>query len=925
MNYVSYVNTHYPCSKSLLSPFLRAYFDCSSNHVALGDKSCLDAFPSSKKFWMLLSNAQSIFYKMDELRALVQATKPTIVCITESWLTPDIDNDIIQMNDYYSFRNDRQDNPNDIRKGGGVLVYVAPSVRPINVDIPAEFVCPFGIETCIVAFYEPGLSFLLCIYIPPGILAHVFQDFEQYVIQVFDFLLSKSPEADLFVCGDLNQYDFSFLSQSFDLCNIVDFPTFHDSALDKFFCHRDAAGSFAAVSSPPLGSANHAHKVVFISKNVLRSSGDDLLYKVYDLRQSNVESFRNVLAKVDWSRFASFSSVDDCCQFFYENLYHAMTAIPVSFVRFKSKTKPWITPVVLDLINKRWRAYRSKNFDLYNHYKKKVFQEIAKSKKIWSDKMCKSSKGFWSLVSNVRGKNAAKSVHCLFSLFDNAVEAVESINERFSKFFCKNEPFCKIVSCEHVNEALVICNKSLVHTLLSNLKTDKAIGSDMIPPVLLKRCAAELSSPLCYIFNYSFKHASVPILWKLADICPLPKTSPVKIDQLRPISLLPCVSKIFEKIVLNTYHSCLIECFDESQFAYKPNSSTVLALLSMHDNMVKVFDDPHVRGFRVIAFDLSHAFDSVPHHLLLHRLHDFRDVIPNFVYLFNWLCDYLNNRQQRVRLGNVKSSTVHVSSGVPQGSILGPILFAIFISSYQPISKDVHITKYADDVTLCVPVYKSDLSDLQRLQNEVEHFTLWCHQHCMTINQSKTKILNVCFGRLPLSPVPDFDNVMCLKILGLIFNCKLDWSDHLACICSKVSRRLYILRVLKPFFSHNQLVYTFNQTIRSILEYASPVFLNPGLSFDVKLDRLCKRAFRIIHGKNTKSCNECLLFNLAERRRSLAMRIFSAAREDTKHVLHDIIPRQSSRSSRLLLPKVNTKRRAKGFAFSCAKTYNDTL
>ena len=451
------------------------------------------------------------------------------------------------------------------------------------------------------------------------------------------------------------------------------------------------------------------------------------------------------------------------------------------------------------------------------------------------------------------------------------------------------------------------------------------MGSDMIPPVLLKMSAAELSSPLCYIFNYSFMHASVPRLWKIADICPLPKTSPVKIDQLRPISLLPCVSKILEKIVLNTYHSSLIECFDESQFAYKPNSSTVLALISLHDNMVKVFDDPLVRGFRVVAFDMSHAFDSVPHHLLLQRLYDFRDIIPNFVYFFNWLCDYLSNRLQRVRLGNVKSSTVHVSSGVPQGSILGPILFAIFISSYQPKSKDVHITKYADDVTLCVPVYKSDLSDLQRLQTEIEHFTQWCNQHCMIINQSKTKILNVCFGRLPLSLVPNFDNVMCLKILGLIFNYRLDWSDHLVCICSKVSRRLYILRVLKPFFSHDQLVFTFNQTIRSILDYASPVFLNAGSSFDVKLDRLCKRAFRIIHGRNVNLCTKCDLFGLAERRRILAMRIFSAARKESKHMLHNIIPRQSSRSSRLLLPKVNTKRRAQSFAFSCAKNYNATL
>ena len=439
MKYVFYVNTYYPCSKSLLSPFLRAYFDCSSNHVALRDKSCIDAFPSGKKFWLLLSNAQSVFNKMDELRALVQATNPTIVCITESWLTPDIDNDILQMTGFHSFRNDRQDNPNDIRKGGGVLVYVATSVRPLNIDIPVEFVCPFGIEICLVAFHEPRLSFLLCIYIPPGISAQVFQDFEQYVIQVFDFLLSKSPEADLFVCGDLNQYDFSFLSQCFHLRNIVNFPTFHDSTLDKFFCHVDGVGNFSAVSAPPLGSATYAHKVVFISKNVVTSSGNDLLYKVYDLRRSNVESFRNVLTKVDWSRLTSFSSVDECCQFFYENVYHAMTAIPVSFVRFKSKTKPWITPVVLDLINKRWRAYRSKNFGLYNHYKKKVIQEIAKSKKIWSDKMCKSSKGFWSLVSNVRGKNTAKSVHSLFSLFDNVVVATESINERFSQFFCKKE------------------------------------------------------------------------------------------------------------------------------------------------------------------------------------------------------------------------------------------------------------------------------------------------------------------------------------------------------------------------------------------------------------------------------------------------------------------------------------------------------
>ena len=142
--------------------------------------------------------------------------------------------------------------------------------------------------------------------------------------------------------------------------------------------------------------------------------------------------------------------------------------------------------------------------------------------------------------------------------------------------------------------------------------------------------------------------------------------------------------------------------------------------------------------------------------------------------------------------------------------------------------------------------------------------------------------------------------------------------------CTKVSKRLYILRVLKPFFSHDQLVFTFNQTIRSILEYASPVFLNPGSAFDVKLHSLCKRAFRIIHGKK-ELCTECDMFDIVERRRTLAMRIFSAALYNATHTLHGIIPHPSNRSSRLILPTINTERRARSFAFSCAKLHNENI
>ena len=594
--------------------------------------------------------------------------------------------------------------------------------------------------------------------------------------------------------------------------------------------------------------------------------------------------------------------------------------LPVSFVKIKCTTKPWITPVLLDLINKRWKAYREKNFSLYNHYKVKVRQEIIKSKKIWSDKMCRSSKGLWSLVGNVRGKNVTKSSSSIISLFPNVSAAAHAINVLFGQFFGKSESFPRLSfdTCDN----FVICSDWMVCDLLSKIKSDKAMGSDMLPPILLKRSATEISRPLCHIFNLSFRTGVFPLRWKIADVCPVPKTRPVQLNQLRPISLLPCVSKIFEKIVIGAFHSNLMKYFDSSQYAYRPKSSTVFALITVHDSILRLLDDSSVVGVRVVAFDMTHAFDSVPHHLLLRALSEVVKCVPDGNYLLNWLNDYLCKRKQRVRLGNTRSDVVNVTSGVPQGSILGPFLFAFFMSSYRPKDPGVPIIKYADDVTLIIPVFKSDQSELFRFSSEVDHFQKWCCDHSMQVNAQKTKVMNVCFARTPLASVSLFDNVSALKILGLIFNYKLNWSDHINFISKTVSKRLYILRVLKPYFSHDQLVFVFNQTIRSIMEYASPVFLNPGSNFNIKLLFLCKRAFRIVHGKNVVECTSCNMFDFVDRRFNLSMKFFRNALRDPSHIIHDLLPVVSPRSARLLLPSVRTERRVMGFIFSCSELYN---
>ena len=202
--------------------------------------------------WVLLCNAQSIFYKFDELCALVSGTKPSIICITESWLTPDVSSDLLIIFGYILFRNDRQDDSSDTRRGGGTLVYVHLSLCPALVDVPFHLCKPRGIECTIVKFndIESSLAFMLCLYVPPGLRSDSFQAVKQFIIDCLDCFLCEKPNATLYLCGDFNRYDMSFLDDHFNLTNIVSTPTFGNAVLDKFFCAEAATDTFSVTVGP---------------------------------------------------------------------------------------------------------------------------------------------------------------------------------------------------------------------------------------------------------------------------------------------------------------------------------------------------------------------------------------------------------------------------------------------------------------------------------------------------------------------------------------------------------------------------------------------------------------------------------------------------------------------------------------------------
>lgn len=863
---------------------------------------------------------------MDEMRALVAFAKPCFVCVTETWFTGDIDDSLIQIPGFLSFRNDRQDNPNDRRRGGGTVIYASSASNPQAITTIRALDRPQGIEYSILRATVPDTFYIICAYVPPGLTVDIFSQFRYHISDVIDQLLQSTPDANVFVCGDFNRYDFSFLTTEFNLCNIVHVPTFRDAILDKFYCDEERTGKLIAEAAPPLGSAIYLHNVIIIS-NCSRNVNCDNAFsqKVYDFRKSNLDEFLKRMSQIDWSA-VRVENVNDSIGRFYDHFYWAMSCIPKSIVKFTFKSKPWITPIVIELINKRWRAFRAKDFRLYMHYKEKVKREIVKAKAIWSKRMRSSPKGLWSVVNSIRGKSESNSVTQLISLFDDNVHAVEFINSFFFSFFHCSEscsdsslppvtPTCRR-SCDPM------CDSASVHDLICKLRTDKATGSDYIPPILLKISVDFISEPLSYIFNLSYRSGSMPDIWKVADIVPIPKTVPVQKDKLRPISLLPVMSKICERIFLKYFYNSLIKCYDECQFAYRRDSSTVCALVTIHDTILRFLDDVDIGAVRVITFDMSHAFDSVSHSILLQRfcMSNFPDS-DKFVL---WLRSYLTNRKQRVRLGETTSSLCDVSSGVPQGSILGPFLFAIFMSTYNPFSPSTKVVKFADDVTIILPVHKSAFDDLSSVTCEVENFSLWCKENCMIINTGKTKALNINVTQNPLPPIPSMNEVCSLKILGLIFNNKLTWTHHFDFMISKLSRRLYVLRVLKRLLPHDQLVEVYNAILRSVFEYASQVFLNPGIGLDVRLKRVCKRAYRIVHG-NDDVCTSCNMLDVTSRRNLLAMRLFLKAKNNDHHVLFNLIPCSSKRSNRIILPTVRTSRRVEGFIFSCSVRHNDNV
>jgi hypothetical protein len=257
---------------------------------------------------------------------------------------------------------------------------------------------------------------------------------------------------------------------------------------------------------------------------------------------------------------------------------------------------------------------------------------------------------------------------------------------------------------------------------------------------------------------------------------------------------------------------------------------------------------------------------------------------------------------------NVVSDLVPVTSGVPQGSLLGPYLFNCYISDLQPLSTQNSFVKYADDNTAIIPLYASPTT--HHVELEVDNIRKWASSNKLNINTEKSHALAVMKRQHPPPNTLSLPLVQELKILGVTFNSRLSWETHIKNIVSRASSRLYALRILKPLVSPQNLITIYYSTVRSLLEYCSDLFIGLPGTLASSIDRLQRRAHYITCGTDCTCAN---FPELRARRLDHGTQLFRKALRDYEHPLHRLLPEPLPSARRLRQPHCATTRRLQSF------------
>ena len=836
--------------------------------------------------------------KINELHTYAYMHSPDIIILNETWLKPSInDNEIFPPEAYKIFRCDRSPkshppdpkNPNRFRKnGGGVLIAINSSLniksKLVNIDGSAEIL---SVDITL----QNKTKFCLTTLYRVGTLGTAnFINVKDY----FHALLKKRSSSKIYVIGDLNfpELEHGGWESSQSNCPLEQkfLSLFNDLGVKQCIntaTHRKGNTLDVLLTNSPhtirdlqilddssFCSSDHFPISFSIEANVRRRRNCKRV--IQNLKKADWTSLNNDLQNTDWFGMLSSPDIEHCWRAFLERLKHCCEK-NIPKITIKSGFQPpWFDSEVFDKCREKER-YRSDLKicvgDRQNRESLTGEREAPSPKEISLDIKFKAarrqvnqlirtkmrsnfsadqsensiSKKFWSYV-----KATSNSHRIPESVYYNDLHRTDHTEQAnlFNTFFYEQ------FSCPSNYNIDINYNKNFdiqfeeqdVYMILKNLDPNKAPGPDKIHGKVLKSCAKSLAIPLTILFRTSYYTCTIPKDWKSANIVPVfKKGCKNNICNYRPISLTSLVMKVYERVIRSELLPKVIDKIDKRQHGFLPSKSCETQLIPYYDMLAQNLN----KGSRtdVIYFDFAKAFDSVNHDIILHKLkHKFG--IDGL--LLKFFVEYLSKRYQRVVINGSSSSDLLVNSGVPQGSILGPVLFVLFIND---ISDDVDsksgICLYADDTKLYREIETSD--DQAILQNDINRLYDWANLNKMRFHPDKCKLLSVTLNRdnYPGSPYKlgdvNISHVDIEKDLGVHITSRLNWTDHCNYVYSKANRNLGLMKRTCKFVKNRaQRRSLYLAMVRSQLEHCSTVW-SPNASAAIdKLEALQKRAIKWI-------------------------------------------------------------------------------
>ena len=653
------------------------------------------------------------------------------------------------------------------------------------------------------------------------------------------------------------------------------------------------------------------HSLIYVVRKFTLPKLKPNVKEVRDYKHFNAEYFIGDLARMPWHVINQYNNPNECWRvwksFFNEILnIHA----PFRHKRVKGNSVPWITPEIKCMMRNRdyHKKYAIKHssqphWESFQFLRNKVNVEMRNAKsKYFHDKITDCSvmndpKKTWKLINSLLGKNN-KSNNVNELLVDGtSVSDPKSIADAFNDYFIGIgsrlaaeyvDESCSNVDNQPINYNINQSSDTFlklspisvdsVASTLRGLKACKATGLDKIPAKILKLSANIIAPSLTFIFNLSLATGVYIDEWKRARVTPIFKSGDRRqCENYRPISILPVVSKAFEKEVFRQVYRYLSESSLLSKFqsGFRPKHSTVTALIQMCDEWLENMDNGKLNG--VVFIDIKKAFDSINHRILLNKMNEQLGI---FGVELKWFESYLTNREQQCNVNGELSSNKIITCGVPQGSILGPLLFLLYINDLPDCLKSTNPCMYADDTQIFSSSY--DANELVvSLNSDLAHVCNWLKENRLQMHPSKCKMmfigspynLNNIMCEEPVvanaKPISRIATQMCL---GVKLDENLNWDSHIGMICKKASAAIGAMKRIKPFVPMHTLESIYKSLVQPYFDYCSPLWDTCGKLLRDKLQRFQSRAARVLTGANydTRSADllNMLSWDTLENRRS---------------------------------------------------------